>query len=255
MLVFVAVQAPPLQALTGRPAALFLAMELVCLWGGVTAALTGLLRNARIASAPVPVQAVLSGLLGAIIAAPFSSGLDVVLGMSDVLAIPDHLAWDRIATFAAETVHEVQVLALPSLALAPILIAVRQSGLRRAAGPSTQARLDQPLSQTGSADGLLSRLGKGRAQVINMVEAQQHYVLVHTDTGSEMVHYRFGDALAELASQDGLQVHRSFWIARHAIAAVRRDGRRWYVETLDNRRIPVSRPHVESVKKLDLPLS
>lgn len=53
------------------------------------------------------------------------------------------------------------------------------------------------------------------------VEAEDHYVRVHTDLGSELVAMRFADALDELHRAFGYRVHRSWWVAGDAIEAVR----------------------------------
>lgn len=53
------------------------------------------------------------------------------------------------------------------------------------------------------------------------VEAEDHYLRVHTDAGSELLTLRMADALAELAGAHGYRVHRSWWIAADAIEAVR----------------------------------
>ena len=49
------------------------------------------------------------------------------------------------------------------------------------------------------------------------VEAEDHYVRVHTDAGSELVGLRFADALQELARAHGHRTHRSWWVAADAI--------------------------------------
>jgi DNA-binding LytR/AlgR family response regulator len=54
------------------------------------------------------------------------------------------------------------------------------------------------------------------------VEAEDHYVRVHTEAGSELVALRFADALEELARAHGHQTHRSWWVAAGAIR-----GGRW----------------------------
>jgi DNA-binding LytR/AlgR family response regulator len=53
------------------------------------------------------------------------------------------------------------------------------------------------------------------------VEAEDHYLRVHTDAGDELITARFGDALAELAARQGFQTHRSWWVAADAIDEVR----------------------------------
>ena len=49
---------------------------------------------------------------------------------------------------------------------------------------------------------------------------RDHYVEIHTDRGSDLVLMRFGDALKELGGTEGMQVHRSHWIARAALKKV-----------------------------------
>jgi hypothetical protein len=53
------------------------------------------------------------------------------------------------------------------------------------------------------------------------IEAEDHYVRVHTDAGSELVAMRFSDALEELALAHGYRLHRSWWASADAIEAVR----------------------------------
>ena len=53
------------------------------------------------------------------------------------------------------------------------------------------------------------------------VEADDHYLRVHTDAGVELVTARFADALDELAGAHGVQIHRSWWVAGDAIEGVR----------------------------------
>lgn len=61
---------------------------------------------------------------------------------------------------------------------------------------------------------------KRRAARLIAVEAHDHYLRVHTDSGSELITMRFADALAELARAHGYRVHRSWWIAADAIEAI-----------------------------------
>jgi hypothetical protein len=53
------------------------------------------------------------------------------------------------------------------------------------------------------------------------LEAEDHYVRVHTDAGSELVSMRFSEAVEELALAHGYRLHRSWWAFAEAIEAVR----------------------------------
>ena len=89
---------------------------------------------------------------------------------------------------------------------------------------------------------LLARLPAGsRAELLHL-RMQDHYVEVHTAAGSEMLLLRFRDALSEVEGVNGLQVHRSHWVARKAVAGVeRRGGGRITLRLVNGSRVPVSR--------------
>ncbi|MGH7024140.1 MAG: LytTR family DNA-binding domain-containing protein, partial [Caulobacteraceae bacterium] len=52
------------------------------------------------------------------------------------------------------------------------------------------------------------------------VEAEDHYLRVHTDAGDELITARFAEALDELAGAHGYRTHRSWWVAADAIEKV-----------------------------------
>ena len=62
---------------------------------------------------------------------------------------------------------------------------------------------------------------KRRSARLIAIEAEDHYVRVHTDNGSELVAMRFEQALDELARAYGYRLHRSWWVAADAIESVR----------------------------------
>ncbi len=50
------------------------------------------------------------------------------------------------------------------------------------------------------------------------------------------------------AAHDGLQVHRSAWVARRHVAGARRDGRRWLLVLADGSEQAVSETHMPAVR-------
>lgn len=65
-----------------------------------------------------------------------------------------------------------------------------------------------------------------RDAAIHAVQAEDHYLRVHTAAGSELILMRLGDAVPELAGIEGARTHRSWWVARGAVlATARKDGR------------------------------
>lgn len=93
---------------------------------------------------------------------------------------------------------------------------------------------------------LPTRLGRDLVRV----SVYDHYVEAHTRRGHELILIRFADALAELDGYDGLQIHRSHWVARAAVRrVVRGEGRSLSVELDDGTRLPVSRSRESAVRE------
>lgn len=73
------------------------------------------------------------------------------------------------------------------------------------------------------------------------LEAQDHYVRVHTSRGRAMLRMRLTDAVAAAAPVAGLQTHRSWWIARSAVQRLARRGSGQIVILKNGETVPVSR--------------
>ena len=89
---------------------------------------------------------------------------------------------------------------------------------------------------------------KLRGSRLIAVQAEDHYLRLHTDRGSDLILMRLSDALAELEGLEGAQTHRSWWVARDAVRDVDRgDGRASL--TLDGGlTAPVSRRHARALR-------
>jgi hypothetical protein len=82
---------------------------------------------------------------------------------------------------------------------------------------------------------------KLRGAELYAVEAEDHYLRIHTERGSELILMRLSDAIGELEGIEGAQTHRSWWVAKDAVVDVSRgDGRATFV-LKDGARAPVSR--------------
>lgn len=67
---------------------------------------------------------------------------------------------------------------------------------------------------------------KLKGAAIRAVQAEDHYLRIHTDRGSDLILMRMSDALDELEGLEGAQTHRSWWVAKDAVRDVARgDGR------------------------------
>lgn len=80
------------------------------------------------------------------------------------------------------------------------------------------------------------------------LQAEEHYVRIHTRNGAELVHYRFSDAAAEMPVELGLQVHRSWWVAESAVRSAKRGSRRWQLDLVSDLNVPISDSYVKAVR-------
>ena len=80
------------------------------------------------------------------------------------------------------------------------------------------------------------------------VEAEDHYLRLHTSRGQDLILMRLSDAIEELEGLEGAQTHRSWWVAKSAVQdAERLDGRA--VLTLkDGAEAPVSRGFAKTLR-------
>ena len=84
--------------------------------------------------------------------------------------------------------------------------------------------------------------------VIYSVKAEDHYLSVHTSKGSALILSRLSDAISELDGIEGAQVHRSWWVARHAVTDVRRARNAVSLELKGGVVVPVSRSNVKALR-------
>jgi hypothetical protein len=107
------------------------------------------------------------------------------------------------------------VLVISSAMLALTVLSQRipvqtHAGPKSAAPPPFMARLPPKL----------------RGADIHALQAEDHYLRLHTSAGQDLILMRLSDAIAELEGVEGAQVHRSWWVARDAVLnATRGDGR------------------------------
>lgn len=132
----------------------------------------------------------------------------VLVGLVNHVMFGDHLDWANLAN----PMFQVFVVCIATMCL-------RQLAWAQAVRPALTAAPETPHDPTRVFRQRLS--AKRRAAVLIAVEAEDHYLRVHTDAGEELVTARFGDALKELDAAEGFRTHRSWWVAAGAIDDVK----------------------------------
>jgi hypothetical protein len=90
---------------------------------------------------------------------------------------------------------------------------------------------------------------KRREARLIAVEAEDHYLRVHTDAGDELITARLGDALEELAAAKGFRTHRSWWVAADAIEDVKWLRGRGEARLAGGLTAPISRSNAQPLKQ------
>jgi hypothetical protein len=124
-----------------------------------------------------------------------------------------------------------QCLAISAIAMAVILWVTRRRVTSAPAPNPTSADLRDRLSP---------RLGR----TVLCLQVEDHYVRVHTSQGSTLILISLSQAIAGLTDVEGVQTHRSWWVARAAIKGVVEDGRNLRLQLVGGLEAPVSRSRV-----------
>ena len=90
---------------------------------------------------------------------------------------------------------------------------------------------------------------KLRGAALRAVEAEDHYLRIHTERGSDLILMRLSDALAELEGLEGAQTHRSWWVARDAVRGVVRGDGRATLTLEGGLSAPVSRRYARALRE------
>ena len=99
-------------------------------------------------------------------------------------------------------------------------------------------------------DPTISILGvEFRSEDVSMLSAEAHYVSVVQRNGrTKMLRGRISDAADAMPPELGRMVHRSHWVAAHAVDKLVQDGRNYVLLLKDGRRLPVARNRQQDIR-------
>ncbi|MGZ5986520.1 MAG: LytTR family DNA-binding domain-containing protein [Caulobacteraceae bacterium] len=89
---------------------------------------------------------------------------------------------------------------------------------------------------------------KLRGGELYAVQAEDHYLRLHTSKGSDLILMRLADAIAELDGLEGAQTHRSWWVAKGAVTDARRSDGRGTLVLKNGVEAPVSRSYAGALR-------
>jgi hypothetical protein len=121
-----------------------------------------------------------------------------------------------------------------------------RSAVARARTPAAAAAAAAPTSTPGA--GFLDRLPPRLGRELLCLQMEDHYVRAYTPKGSDLILTPLKEAIAELGDTDGLQVHRSWWVARRAVVEPVTSGRNLSLRLSNGLEAPVSRASVAKLR-------
>ncbi len=186
----------------------------------------------RMASAHPAVQI---GVVSCVISVPITIGLIVIEYLSDGTVAEPAWWWIQFGYVIVVSV----LLTTAGWALDRL---GRQAAAPVPAGQAAPIPATTPLA---FADRLPAKF---RSAEIHAVSAEDHYLRIHTSAGETMILMRLADAIRELAALEGMQTHRSWWVARQGLSDVGKGDGRVTLKLKSGAEAPVSRTYVKAVK-------
>ena len=173
-----------------------------------------------------------------------------IIAVAAASAIPMtfFVAWAMGVIRPGRTFSPMQLLALfPYVALIQLLIA-------RVISPPDETAVAVPVEQAAVAPAypsdFISKLPANLRRDILALEAQDHYVRVHTLHGSALILMRLADAAAAIDPRLGLRVHRSWWVAKDGVRGLERTSERAIVRLVDDTAVPISRSYLPAARTM-----
>ena len=183
-------------------------------------------------------------------AAPGRRSASRIVAVAAASAIPMSffVAWTMGVVQPGRTFGPVQLLLLyPFVALVQLLLA-------RVIAPDNQVTAaetaEQPPATPEYPREFVSKLPVALRRDIIALEAEDHYVRVHTLHGSALVLMRLADAVAVIDPRLGLRVHRSWWVAKDGVRALERTAGKAIARLVDDTEVPISRTHLPAARTL-----
>lgn len=136
---------------------------------------------------------------------------------------------------------------LPYVAIITLALAVLSESLASSdAHPATLAKAKPVRAAPDSAwlDELPAYLGRE----LILLQAQDHYLRARTDRGETLIRTTLQDAASDLGDY-GVRVHRSWWVARHAISGLRYRAGMPVVVLHDGLELPVGRSYRRALRQ------
>lgn len=149
-------------------------------------------------------------------------------------AVVSFAIWPQnVVSYRPSTWYFEALLILASLVALWVVLEMARTVWQAAAAPGTAAFPIQAAAPTGA---------------VICLQTEDNYVRVHRAQGSSLELMPLHEAIERFGDPDGLQVHRSWWVAAAAVEGAEREARNWRLRLANGLRVPVARNRVTEVR-------
>jgi LytTr DNA-binding domain-containing protein len=151
------------------------------------------------------------------------------------------------STGSYSPIADLPLFAVNSLAISAALVAFRLligTVLSRSAPVATPEPANSDRAVEEGRPRLMERLKPGlRSARLLALKSEGHYLKVFTDQGSELILMRLKDAIPDAEPIEGMQVHRSWWLAKQTGMERRNKDGRIELKLDEENWVPISRTY------------
>lgn len=185
---------------------------------------------------------ILAGRINNMLARMMIGSVAAALPIGILLAVTNHVFFGKGLDFASAAKSVLSAMPLCVIFCLLSYLAVCQSL------PAMEEPADNDANDSKGEIPLLERLSPQKRGDLLRLSVEDHYTEIVTTRGRQLVLLRFADALREIGGAQGLQIHRSHWVADAGVVSLSRKSGRLYVVMQDGAEIPVSRSFSATVK-------
>lgn len=168
--------------------------------------------------------------------------------------------YNVVLSYTFETLLFLFILPQANTALGLDLYGRKQRGIGSpavTAMPEPASTQPEPAAQnagdaTAGLNGTAVVLGgqKFALEQLHYVKSEEHYLRISAGDSELTLRGRLADLLAQMPQDAGLQPHRSWWVARDAVAGLRRGGQSDVLLLADGGEVPVARGRRAHVREI-----
>ncbi len=180
------------------------------------------------------------------------AGLLASLPVTAAVLLINGIAYQHIAWAESLSIWLYVTIITLIVVVALVTIDELMAGARASGEPDAVAGTPVASPRPAAPPAILERVPLPQRGRLLALIVEDHYVDIVTDKGKTLVLMRLADAIREAAGIDGLQVHRSHWVATGAVLKSHRAGGKLVLELSNGMRLPVSRGYLAGVRAAGL---